>query len=268
MLTPANATVQLSVSPAMRGRVMALYMMMLMGGTPLGAPIVGWVGRDFRRPVDPDRRRRDVHPRHPAGGAGVQLVSALGQLRCPANAPTPRPAPTRRWPHPPGSTVQAREPATALAGWHGGEPGPVQVEVAHVVHRGRRPDVRRVGPSTLLAAPGPTPRRRCASLGEAALVGRAERDESRAHPGRGARRRALAGCARRCSARRARPGAARSGADRRPRPAAVPRAPPGARRARPPGRSTHGRAGRRCRARPRRGSATRSGAATRRRAGR
>ncbi|MFE0515207.1 MFS transporter, partial [Streptomyces sp. NPDC058964] len=27
----------------MRGRVMALFMMVFMGGTPLGAPVVGWI---------------------------------------------------------------------------------------------------------------------------------------------------------------------------------------------------------------------------------
>jgi MFS family permease len=43
----ANATVQLSVAPNMRGRVMALYMMIFMGGTPIGAPIIGWVGDEF-----------------------------------------------------------------------------------------------------------------------------------------------------------------------------------------------------------------------------
>jgi MFS family permease len=47
MANAANATVQLSVAPTMRGRVMALYMMIFMGGTPLGAPIVGWVGETF-----------------------------------------------------------------------------------------------------------------------------------------------------------------------------------------------------------------------------
>ena len=47
MLNAANTTVQLSIAPAMRGRVMALYMMLVMGGTPLGAPIVGWVGATF-----------------------------------------------------------------------------------------------------------------------------------------------------------------------------------------------------------------------------
>jgi MFS family permease len=47
MANTANATVQLSVAPEMRGRVMALYMMIFMGGTPLGAPIIGWVGDVF-----------------------------------------------------------------------------------------------------------------------------------------------------------------------------------------------------------------------------
>jgi MFS family permease len=47
MITAANTTIQLSVSPELRGRVMALYMMIFMGGTPLGSPIVGWVGETF-----------------------------------------------------------------------------------------------------------------------------------------------------------------------------------------------------------------------------
>jgi MFS family permease len=47
MLNSANTTVQLSTDPMMRGRVMALYMMVVMGGTPIGAPVVGWVGATF-----------------------------------------------------------------------------------------------------------------------------------------------------------------------------------------------------------------------------
>jgi len=43
-LTTANAMVQTRVDAAMRGRVMALYMAIFMGGTPLGAPIIGWIG--------------------------------------------------------------------------------------------------------------------------------------------------------------------------------------------------------------------------------
>jgi MFS family permease len=45
-LTFANTTnslMQLSTEPAMRGRVMALRVGIALGGTPLGAPIVGWV---------------------------------------------------------------------------------------------------------------------------------------------------------------------------------------------------------------------------------
>ncbi|HEX7537287.1 MAG TPA: MFS transporter [Dermatophilaceae bacterium] len=44
VLTTANSMVQLSVDPAMRGRVMALYMAVFMGGTPLGSPLIGWIG--------------------------------------------------------------------------------------------------------------------------------------------------------------------------------------------------------------------------------
>ncbi len=44
LMTAANATVQLTTTPAMRGRVMALYMAIFMGGTPIGSPIIGWVG--------------------------------------------------------------------------------------------------------------------------------------------------------------------------------------------------------------------------------
>ncbi len=43
----ANVFHQLSAGPAFRGRVMAVHMVMLQGGTPLGAPLVGWVGQEF-----------------------------------------------------------------------------------------------------------------------------------------------------------------------------------------------------------------------------
>lgn len=43
MLTAANATIQTSTTPLMRGRVMSLYLMVLMGGTPIGSPLVGWI---------------------------------------------------------------------------------------------------------------------------------------------------------------------------------------------------------------------------------
>lgn len=41
MLTTANGFVQTTSDPAVRGRVLALYMAVLMGGTPIGAPLVG-----------------------------------------------------------------------------------------------------------------------------------------------------------------------------------------------------------------------------------
>lgn len=47
VLPTANTMVQLSVAPHMRGRVMALYMAVFMGGTPIGAPLIGWVGDEF-----------------------------------------------------------------------------------------------------------------------------------------------------------------------------------------------------------------------------
>jgi len=43
--TAANTTVQLTASPSMRGRVMALYIMIFLGGTPIGAPLIGWIAQ-------------------------------------------------------------------------------------------------------------------------------------------------------------------------------------------------------------------------------
>jgi MFS family permease len=45
--TTSNTIVQLWTEPAMRGRVMAIYMAIAMGCTPLGAPLVGWVADRF-----------------------------------------------------------------------------------------------------------------------------------------------------------------------------------------------------------------------------
>jgi len=45
-LTFANSTnslLQLGTEPAMRGRVMAMRLAIVLGGTPIGAPIVGWI---------------------------------------------------------------------------------------------------------------------------------------------------------------------------------------------------------------------------------
>ena len=46
-MTTANSTVQLWTEPAMRGRVMAIYMGIVQGCTPFGAPLVGWVANNY-----------------------------------------------------------------------------------------------------------------------------------------------------------------------------------------------------------------------------
>lgn len=47
MLTAANATIQMSTTPTMRGRVMALYLIVFLGATPIGSPVVGWVAETY-----------------------------------------------------------------------------------------------------------------------------------------------------------------------------------------------------------------------------
>ena len=47
LLTSANAYVQTTTVPVLRGRVMAVYMAILAGGTPIGAPLVGWVSNQY-----------------------------------------------------------------------------------------------------------------------------------------------------------------------------------------------------------------------------
>ena len=47
LITSANAYMQLHTEPGVRGRVMALYMMIFMGGTPVGAPVIGLIGEAF-----------------------------------------------------------------------------------------------------------------------------------------------------------------------------------------------------------------------------
>ncbi len=64
VLTTANGYVQTTTDPALRGRVLALYMAVLMGATPIGAPIAGWVADAFG-------------PR-----AAITLGAAAGLLAC------------------------------------------------------------------------------------------------------------------------------------------------------------------------------------------
>ncbi len=43
MMNAANTLIQLESDPQFRGRALAIYMMVMQGGTPLGAPITGWI---------------------------------------------------------------------------------------------------------------------------------------------------------------------------------------------------------------------------------
>jgi MFS family permease len=45
--TAANSATQLGTSAAMRGRVMGLYMLVFLGGAPLGSPLAGWAAEVF-----------------------------------------------------------------------------------------------------------------------------------------------------------------------------------------------------------------------------
>src|ERR1700729_4164226 len=45
--TAANSVVQLGTTADMRGRVMGLYLLVLLGGAPLGSPLVGWAAQAF-----------------------------------------------------------------------------------------------------------------------------------------------------------------------------------------------------------------------------
>ena len=47
LMTSANSFVQLSSDDHVRGRVMALYMAIFMGGTPIGAPALGWIAEQY-----------------------------------------------------------------------------------------------------------------------------------------------------------------------------------------------------------------------------
>ncbi|MDJ0384590.1 MFS transporter [Streptomyces sp. G-G2] len=61
----ANSSVQMATDPEMRGRVMALFMMVFTGGTPVGAPVVGWVTDTYGARIGM------------ASGGAVALLAAL-----------------------------------------------------------------------------------------------------------------------------------------------------------------------------------------------
>ena len=104
MMTSANGYVQTTTDPVMRGRVMALYMAIFMGGTPIGAPLVGWVAN-----VAGARWSMGVAA---ASGLAAALIGLLwiirakqpaDPLRPPCQRPAPLPARTRQRRQRPGT---------------------------------------------------------------------------------------------------------------------------------------------------------------------
>lgn len=69
MLSSANAYVQSTTEMEYRGRVMGVYLLLFLGGTPVGAPVVGWLGEA-------------ISPRAPMlfGGGIVVLVAVITAL--------------------------------------------------------------------------------------------------------------------------------------------------------------------------------------------
>jgi MFS family permease len=43
MLITANSLIQVNCDPAIRGRVSGIYLLIFMGGTPFGSPLIGWL---------------------------------------------------------------------------------------------------------------------------------------------------------------------------------------------------------------------------------
>ena len=83
-----NSTLQLAVSPEMRGRVMALYSVVFLGSTPIGGPLVGWLSQTYDPRValllagDHRLRRRLGGPRllRPDARSGAGAPSAAPRL--------------------------------------------------------------------------------------------------------------------------------------------------------------------------------------------
>ena len=82
LMSAASTTLQLATRPDMRGRVIALYMLLLMGSTPIGGPIMGWLAEH-------------VGTRWAVAVGGVACLVAAGiSLRSPATVPVTDPVAT------------------------------------------------------------------------------------------------------------------------------------------------------------------------------
>jgi MFS family permease len=133
--TTANSTTQLGTTPAVRGRVMGLYMLVFLGGAPLGSPLVGWAAEQF------GARMSLI-----AGG----LVSALAAVVAALLLARARAVPASSYLHPaagaaarpaaaaPGTAPAAAAPAAAVPGTG---PGGAAAATAHVAGPAAAPAV-------------------------------------------------------------------------------------------------------------------------------
>ena len=80
-----NSALQIAVEPTMRGRVMALYSVVFLGSTPIGAPLVGWLAGRGGAAGGPARgRRRRADRRASPRGSGSRA-----RARSSRSAPAP-----------------------------------------------------------------------------------------------------------------------------------------------------------------------------------
>ena len=82
-----NSSLQLAAAPAMRGRVMALYSVVFLGSTPIGAPLVGWLAEAAGPARGAGARRRRRAARRSRGARGVR---ALQRRACAGHRARPR----------------------------------------------------------------------------------------------------------------------------------------------------------------------------------
>ena len=92
--TSVNATLQLTAAPHMRGRVMAIYVLVFMGGTPFGAPVIGAVAEV-------------LGPRSSLLGGGVLSAAAAAVAGTYLSRVTERASPARRDPSRIGAAAEA-----------------------------------------------------------------------------------------------------------------------------------------------------------------
>jgi len=85
----AKTTLQLAAKPEMRGRVMALWALAWLGSTPIGGPIVGWIGQEI------GARWSLVIGGLPTLICGILALPALTRIdrRAAARQPQPQPQP-------------------------------------------------------------------------------------------------------------------------------------------------------------------------------